>query len=980
LAKYDSSGTLSWSRTWGGTGTDVARKLVQTSDGGYALAGNTSSYGTATDTALIKYNSSGTFVWNAIKDTDSGFDNGNDVVQSSDGSLVVVGSGYRSASGGSDAIIAKYSPSGTITGCSSPMCQNPSAGTSSPTASTTSPSAGTSSPTASTTSPSVTILRPTASDTVIVAFNAGRPIDVGSPLGGVSQDTAATAPAEGTPFRLRLDLHMSGSTVNTNTVQYKLKFAPKGVAASCDLVATGSYTDVTDTSTIQYYDNTNGSNGLSLTQGASFPANYPAHNTDTLVPENYLEKGTTVFTNPSSIPVNQDGVWDFALVAYHSLQNDRYCFKVFNSNDTVINTYSQIPELIIPPATFGQAAYRWYNPEPSGSNQTFAQAYGDSAADSNEDVAPTSDGGYVTTGAIGDNISLTKYNSSGTIVWSRQLYSQTGGGIGSAVIQTSGGYAIAGSVTSDADASTDAGWILCNTDGTVITSTEWGTSNEEYANDVIETSNGSFAVVGNMYNSTGVSDAFIFTTDDGGGLLWNRTLGISTYNDFAEGVAQKASDGSLLVTGSTASYGGAGSIDVYISDFDLTTGASNWSRTWGGTNIEYGQSITTTSDGGFAVSGYTNSFRDAFKNDLILIKYDSTNNFSWSKTWEGGSVDNTTIVQTSDGGYAISGDTNAYGGYGKNIFLIKFDSSGTTGWQHTWGSGTTSGDEFGGGLIQTADGGYVIAGTTNGYGVGGNDALLLKYDSSGNIAGCVSPMCQTPNFATSEPAQLISSPTIPTVNPSGYSFYPTIYSDIVTPTTTVIIASSAAVGNPLAPQNSPLDLSSLTPLNLRVAIAIDNSGVAANDLALKLQYAPRAGAASCSAVPVGNYSDVTQNTVIAYYDSSSYINGAGIVDSPNDPSDGSRTMVTQSYQENNNFTNGASPIYAGQDGIWQFSLVINNSTLKGNDFCLRAYSVTDSNMLTAANVADVAYAPQMIQLMRNGKWFNRQGILQPFSL
>jgi hypothetical protein len=188
------------------------------------------------------------------------------------------------------------------------------------------------------------------------------------------------------------------------------------------------------------------------------------------------------------------------------------------------------------------------------------------------------------------------------------------------------------------------------------------------------------------------------------------------------------------------------------------------------------------------------------------------------------------------------------------------------------------------------------------------------------------------------------------------------------------------VGNPLAPENSPLDLTSLTPLNLRLAVALDTSGVATNDLQLKLQYAPVEGSTSCSTVPTGNFADVTLSSAIAYYDDSGYASGQPIIDNPNDPSDGTRTMVPQTYQESNNFTNIASNVYAGQDGMWQFSLVINNSTLKGKDFCLRVYSITDSSILTAANVADVAYAPQMNQLMRDGEWFNRQGILQPFSL
>ncbi|HET7630659.1 MAG TPA: hypothetical protein VFK03_04785, partial [Candidatus Saccharimonadales bacterium] len=199
-------------------------------------------------------------------------------------------------------------------------------------------------------------------------------------------------------------------------------------------------------------------------------------------------------------------------------------------------------------------------------------------------------------------------------------------------------------------------------------------------------------------------------------------------------------------------------------------------------------------------------------------------------------------------------------------------------------------------------------------------------------------------------------------------------------TTTVIVGSGVGVGNPLAAENKPLDLPTLTPLTLRIAVRVDGSSIDTGGQNFKLQYAVKTGVATCSAVNTINYQDVTTATEIAYYDDSRYASGGGIVDNPNDPTDGSRQILAQTYQESNtNFTNSVSPLYAGQDGMWQFSLVINNATLKGRDFCLRI-ATSGGSVLTALNVADVAYAPQMQQLMRGGEWFDRSGKAKHISL
>ena len=89
------------------------------------------------------------------------------------------------------------------------------------------------------------------------------------------------------------------------------------------------------------------------------------------------------------------------------------------------------------------------------------------------------------------------------------------------------------------------------------------------------------------------------------------------------------------------------------------------------------------------------------------------------------------MIQTSDEGYIIAGETTSFGN-GYDIYLVKTDANGNTLWSKTYGG---TGMEYFSSLQKTSDGGYVIAGYTNSFGEGNNDMYIIKTDSQGN-SGC----------------------------------------------------------------------------------------------------------------------------------------------------------------------------------------------------------------------------------------------------
>jgi hypothetical protein len=113
------------------------------------------------------------------------------------------------------------------------------------------------------------------------------------------------------------------------------------------------------------------------------------------------------------------------------------------------------------------------------------------------------------------------------------------------------------------------------------------------------------------------------------------------------------------------------------------------------------------------------------------VKLDSSGNVIWTKTIGGGSDDFAySIIQSSDGGYVVAGWTSSFGAGSDDIYVVKLDSGGNVQWAKTIGG---SDWDFATSIIQSSDGGYVVAGGTSSFGAGDWDMYVVKLDSGGNV-------------------------------------------------------------------------------------------------------------------------------------------------------------------------------------------------------------------------------------------------------
>ena len=231
---------------------------------------------------------------------------------------------------------------------------------------------------------------------------------------------------------------------------------------------------------------------------------------------------------------------------------------------------------------------------------------------------------------------------------------------------------------------------------------------------------------------------------------WQKVFG-GTHHDEAYSI-QQTKDGGYIVAGPTSSInedvaGNHGGTDYWV--LKLTSiGTVSWKKCFGGKKNDVALTVQQTTDGGYIVGGYSSSNDgDASGNhggsDIWIVKLTGEGNMAWQKML-GGTKDDWfgSLRQTADGGYIVFGSTESNNGdvsgnHGNaDFWLIKLKDTGAISWQKTMGG---SDYDQGNVVRQTADGGYIVAGYTfsNNGDVTGNhgdsDAWVAKLNSTGNI-------------------------------------------------------------------------------------------------------------------------------------------------------------------------------------------------------------------------------------------------------
>lgn len=305
-----------------------------------------------------------------------------------------------------------------------------------------------------------------------------------------------------------------------------------------------------------------------------------------------------------------------------------------------------------------------------------------------------------------------------------------------------------------------------------ITKLSGSSDGQHNTNDVQQTNDGGYITIGNTNasssgdmtatNHNDNDDVWVIKYDTNGKREWQRLYGGVGY-DHGNAIIQTLDGGYIFIatinnnglspgTGDVMSYplGHAGG-EIWVVKLD-TTGNIEWQRLYGGNNLEEGRTITQLSDGSYIIGGFTESSlsgdvtgsRTNF--DFWVLKLTSAGAITWQQTYNNpgsGSGDDylDSLTPTLDGtGYILGGRSisNYRSTNGQDYFVLKISLTGEVQWQKLYGS---SGTDVCFSIISTSDGGYMLAGRSNGSltgdltltNHGSYDMWIIKLNALGNI-------------------------------------------------------------------------------------------------------------------------------------------------------------------------------------------------------------------------------------------------------
>jgi hypothetical protein len=335
------------------------------------------------------------------------------------------------------------------------------------------------------------------------------------------------------------------------------------------------------------------------------------------------------------------------------------------------------------------------------------------------------------------------------VLWSQQIGTSVDDASRAVAVDASGNSYVSGHTKGDIGG-TNAGFFDAfvtkhDPSGAVVWSQQIGTTNEDYSKGVAVDGSGNVYITGYTPGdlegtSAGNNDAFLTKFNSSGALQWTRQIGTSS-SDISNAVAVDSS-GNAYISGST--YGVLGAANLGESDAFLTkfssSGTLQWTQQVGSTGYDDSYAVAVDGSGNLYISGATyGDFEgtNAGETDAFVTKFNSSGVVQWTQQIGSSSYDESySVAVDGSGNVYISGSTygtlsgTSAGFY--DAFLAKFNSSGVVQWTEQLG---TAGTDMSYAMAVDSSGNACISGYTNGdfsgANAGGNDAILVKFDTSG---------------------------------------------------------------------------------------------------------------------------------------------------------------------------------------------------------------------------------------------------------
>jgi hypothetical protein len=409
-----------------------------------------------------------------------------------------------------------------------------------------------------------------------------------------------------------------------------------------------------------------------------------------------------------------------------------------------------------------QAIMQWQNPM-GGSQDEEIYAI---------DACP--DGGYIAAGytyssngdvsqSLGDrDIWVVKTNGTGQLQWEKSLGGSDSDVAHSVISVSDGGYLVAGFVKSQDGQVTGHhgsydGWLIkLSASGNIEWQKAIGSDGWEELRMVIQTTDGGFIAVGDGDNNNGdvsgnhgFDDVWVVKLSASGNIQWQKCLG-GTHSDRGRAI-QQTTDGGYIVGGITKSSNGDVTGNVGDNYYDYwavkldASGQMQWQKTYGGSKDDLLKSIKCTEDGGYVLSGRSESINGDVTNnhgmsDYWVVKINASGQMEWQKSLGGSNIEwFGDLEPTPGGGYLMAGLTGSSNGDVSDLngvrdfWVVAINGQGNLLWNKNFG-GTDCDDAYD--LLLRPDGSFVVAGGTCSWNGdvsghhGGSDFWMLQAKAS----------------------------------------------------------------------------------------------------------------------------------------------------------------------------------------------------------------------------------------------------------
>ncbi|MBK9732228.1 MAG: T9SS type A sorting domain-containing protein [Chitinophagaceae bacterium] len=409
----------------------------------------------------------------------------------------------------------------------------------------------------------------------------------------------------------------------------------------------------------------------------------------------------------------------------------------------------------------------------------------------------TNDGGYILAGKSNSPIGgdktencwgpgsydfwIIKLDASGNIEWQNTIGGTDQDELFTIQQTTDGGYIVGGhsyshisgdKTQNNCSALFYADYWILKLDG--AGNIEWqktiGGDNEDWFGSIRQTTDGGYILGGVSYsgiscdkteNNVGNRDYWILKLDQSGNIQWQNSIGGSEpeWSCFVE----PTFDGGYIVGGSSSSGVsgdkteaglGFGDCDIWILKLDAL-GNILWQNTISGDNHDWLRDIHQTSDGGYILGAYSESYISGDKTEYLsyedywILKLDTSGNIIWQNTIGGDGPDRLSSIEpTNDGGFIVGGTSLSDSSFDKtennkghdDYWMVKLDATGDVQWDKTIGG---NGYDYFADILQNADGEYLAGGYSSSpisgdkaeaaYGSGTNDFWVMALTEKFNF-------------------------------------------------------------------------------------------------------------------------------------------------------------------------------------------------------------------------------------------------------